>query len=289
MNTDSTQPQKDTTRPSRNQRSADSLVRAKLASGKEHADKAVRASEKSSRDATILRDSTAKVGAEERRGDFSLRPLRKPSRPLRLNRAHAGLVAAVPRCIFSDLYGDFISGLRLRLTWGQHHPKTEAGVSVRWEVVEAPRRPAVLRSGEPTAGPPHTVRSRSRPLRIRQAPAQIWAIPIPTPLPHVSRHVIQAPRVRQQLSHRLRHVETVVEIPGVVVQIGIARIIPVIEPRGRASPTGILPLRLRRQAVNTVRRYPPGSSLLRRPPRTIIGRIIPTRLLHRKSQISAVV
>jgi len=61
MNTDSTQPQKNTTRPSRNQRSADSLVRAKLASGKEHADKAVRASEKSSRDATIFARQPCKV------------------------------------------------------------------------------------------------------------------------------------------------------------------------------------------------------------------------------------
>ena len=74
----------DTTRLSRNQRSADSLVRAKLASGEEHADKAVRASEKSSRDATILRDSTAKVFAEAAKKTCLRVPLRQPLRPLRL-------------------------------------------------------------------------------------------------------------------------------------------------------------------------------------------------------------
>jgi hypothetical protein len=40
-------------------RSADSLVRAKLPSGKKHADKAVRAPEKSPPEATMLGDSTA--------------------------------------------------------------------------------------------------------------------------------------------------------------------------------------------------------------------------------------
>jgi len=61
-------------RQSRNQRSADSLVRAKLASGKEHADKAVRAPGKSLQNATKLGDSTTKTpkGREDWRA--SLRP-----------------------------------------------------------------------------------------------------------------------------------------------------------------------------------------------------------------------
>ena len=41
----------------------------------------------------------AEVGAEERGGGFSLRPLRKPLRPLRLVRLRGSLVTAVPRCV----------------------------------------------------------------------------------------------------------------------------------------------------------------------------------------------
>ena len=48
---------KDAARPSRNQRSADRRVRALLACGLEHADKAVRAPGESSQGATKLRDS----------------------------------------------------------------------------------------------------------------------------------------------------------------------------------------------------------------------------------------
>jgi len=52
---------KNTARPSRNQRSADSLVRAKALLPQEHADKAVRAPEESSRHASFLTDSGAKA------------------------------------------------------------------------------------------------------------------------------------------------------------------------------------------------------------------------------------
>jgi hypothetical protein len=51
----------DTARRSRNQRSADSLVRELPVLGKKHADKAVRAPEKSSRRTMIPRDCSAKA------------------------------------------------------------------------------------------------------------------------------------------------------------------------------------------------------------------------------------
>jgi hypothetical protein len=53
-------------RPSRNQRSVDSLVREALAWGRKHADKAVRAPEKSSQDATIWGLGTAKRGKKRK-------------------------------------------------------------------------------------------------------------------------------------------------------------------------------------------------------------------------------
>ncbi len=42
---------------------------------------------------------STEVGVEERGGGFSLRPLRKPLRPLRLITLRGSLVAAVPRCV----------------------------------------------------------------------------------------------------------------------------------------------------------------------------------------------
>ena len=51
-------------RPDRNQRSADSLVRAKLAWGKKHADKPVRAPKKTSQDAAMLGDITTKAQSQ---------------------------------------------------------------------------------------------------------------------------------------------------------------------------------------------------------------------------------
>src|SRR5439155_20204724 len=60
----------------------------------------------------------AEVGAEERGDGFSLRPLREPSRPLRLIRLHGSLVAAPPRCVLSRLIengGLFVANLSFSL------------------------------------------------------------------------------------------------------------------------------------------------------------------------------
>ena len=56
----------------------------------------------------------------------------------------------------------------------------------------------------PAAAADHAVRARSRPLRVNGNPAGIVAIPVLAPLPHIPVHVIQSPRIRQLLPHRMR-------------------------------------------------------------------------------------
>ena len=66
--------------------------------------------------------------------------------------------------------------------------------------------------------------------------------PVLRPLPHVPQHVVQAPRVRRFLAHRLRAMPAVVAGPRNLVEI------PVTIP-GRSRSRRVLPLRLRRQPV----------------------------------------
>src|ERR1019366_1325567 len=78
MGTDNKGKRRGAARWSRNQRSADSLVRGFLACGSGLADKAVRAPRKSSPHATMLGDSTAE--AAKRRKDFSALRFSAPPR-----------------------------------------------------------------------------------------------------------------------------------------------------------------------------------------------------------------
>src|SRR4029434_5858164 len=108
------------------------------------------------------------------------------------------------------------------------------------------RRPADTPVAEPTGPAGHAVRARNRSLRIDATPArQTAGPPILTPLPDIPMHVIQSPRGGQLLPHRVRRTAAVVEIPRVVRQVSVARVIPIAKPRRGPPPTRILPLRLR--------------------------------------------
>src|SRR5207344_455183 len=111
--------------------------------------------------------------------------------------------------------------------------------------------------------------------------AAICAIPVLAPLPDIPMHVIQSPRVGQLLPYRMRRSAAVAAIPRVVRQVGVARVIPIAEPRRGPPPARILPLRLRRQPIHTVGRNPPRRPLPLRELAAVVRGVKPTHLLHR--------
>ena len=175
-------------------------------------------------------------------------------------RALSGLVHALREALVAVgvVKGGESLASSAQLTWGQDNPEPEAVVPVR-----PGGRCRGTRTGSPwdrstnvpDAAADHAVRAHSArnrgPLRVECNPTSIVAKPVLTPLPHIPVHVMQPPRIRQLLPHRMRLAVAVVPIPSVVRQVRVARVIPIAEPRRRPPPTRILPLRLRRQPINT--------------------------------------
>src|SRR2546423_1473953 len=87
-----------------------------------------------------------------------------------------------------------------------HNPKTEEPVAVVRRVLVAvgdPQVPRVARDGAP---PEDANGTRWRATRIFLITTSILAIPVPDPLPDVAAHVMEAPRVRVLLLHRVGRV-----------------------------------------------------------------------------------
>ena len=89
------------------------------------------------------------------------------------------------------------------LTWGQNSPKAGVEVGAARIAVAAVRRPAVDGIVEPAAAADHAVRACSSTTGVA-APCIRRAIPIPAPLEHITRHVIQAISVHRKTAHRRR-------------------------------------------------------------------------------------
>src|ERR1035437_2283561 len=91
------------------------------------------------------------------------------------------------------------------LTWGQDGPEPDKVGVVGGRVVPI-RRPAEDRVVVTTAAPKHMGQAilTRRPTRVDLRGTRIISIPIPTPLPHIPRHVIQPIPVRRKITHRTR-------------------------------------------------------------------------------------
>ena len=111
----------------------------------------------------------------------------------------------------------------------------------------------------------------------------------PGTTPNIPMHVIQSPRVGQLLPHRMRRTTAVLVIPRVLGQIGVARVIPIAEPRRGPRPARILPLRLRRQPIHTIGRNPPRRPLALRELAAVVRGVEPTDRFHRTGQIGTVI
>src|SRR4029077_19517879 len=81
----------------------------------------------------------------------------------------------------------------------------------------------------------------------RRAPIVIFIVPIPAPLPDIPMHIVKPPGVGPFPPHRLGPTFWSRMVPRVLPQHG--RIIPERVTRLGPRPAGILPLRLRRQAI----------------------------------------
>src|SRR5262249_10912715 len=111
----------------------------------------------------------------------------------------------------------------------------------------------------PAAAPEDPVRALLRTRGVAYLPRRILPVPVAAPLPDVAVHVVQPQRIRRVRadSTRLFQVRALgrAAIRIIAVEIGLTggrrRAVADTEGSGRRapSPTGILPLRLRRQAV----------------------------------------
>src|SRR5262249_49525732 len=134
----------------------------------------------------------------------------------------------------------------LSSTVGLNSGQTEAQAGVL-EPRRAPvpvRRPRDLRDDAPAPAPDHPVRGRSWPRRIdgRRPLVITGIVPIPTPLPDVAVHVVQAKGVRLLLPDRVRLTARVGRIPCILAQCVL--VIAEGKPRRGPRPAGIFPLRL---------------------------------------------
>ena len=80
--------------------------------------------------------------------------------------------------------------LRLLARRTQANTKAEAAEAGRRAEPIAVRRPAILGGAEPTAATEHAVRARCRPTRVRHSTTRIIAIPVLTPLPNITVHIV---------------------------------------------------------------------------------------------------
>ena len=93
-----------------------------------------------------------------------------------------------------------------RLTWGQNRTESVAADFPVASVVVAVRYPAVPRIVVPTATAYRAGRARTGPSRVSLCSLCIPIIPIPSPLPHIPRHIIQPIPINSIGSNRCRSV-----------------------------------------------------------------------------------
>ena len=98
------------------------------------------------------------------------------------------------------------------------------------------RRAAVTRSVEPASTAQDAVIARCWALRIRHRIRRITPIPIRTPLPNISMHIIKAPTIRLQLSDRMCFCIAIHTIPSHFIQDSSSRIC-----FSTSCPAGIFP------------------------------------------------
>ena len=133
----------------------------------------------------------------------------------------------------------------------KHQPEADVADPVDRYEPEAVRYAAVPRKDAPTAAPVHTDRAGSRAGRVGLRCGWIISKPIMTPFPHVAAHVIKPQFVGLLLANRMRLAATIRTIPRHLVYIVAATVFVTFALL--ATPGGIFPLRLRRQAERFAR------------------------------------
>ena len=89
---------------------------------------------------------------------------------------------------------------------------------------------------------------------------QLFRAPVQAPFHHVAVHVVQSPRIGQLHSHPVSLLR-VIQIPGVVSESAVIRIIAVAEPSLCSGPTGVFPLGGSGQSICMANRQPSGLPL----------------------------
>jgi len=105
----------------------------------------------------------------------------------------------------------FMAALRPRpaepLNLGADEPETQGADPVRRGVPVPVRRTQELPVGVPRTAASHAVPARGgarRAALVGYRPVRIFIVPVPTPLPHIAVHIVQAPLVRGKTSRRRR-------------------------------------------------------------------------------------
>src|SRR5262249_24929076 len=110
--------------------------------------------------------------------------------------------------------------------------------------------------------------------------------PVRAPLPHVAVDVVQTPRVRFLLSHRMGPMSTMIQIPGVLLQLSISWIVTIRKPARTSRPARVFPLGLGRQSVFvTWRQFPSGPFQMRQLTAELVC-FIPSDPFNRQTQIA---
>ena len=117
-----------------------------------------------------------------------------------------------------------------------------AGTSIG-SVVAAERRPNSPSESVPAATPAHPVRPRDWTGRIRHWTSRILPVPVCSPFPNVSQHVVQPPPVRPLQGNRMRPIPaSPSKVPRHLLQLPVSRL-------RRTRSRGVLPLGLCRQSI----------------------------------------
>jgi hypothetical protein len=102
------------------------------------------------------------------------------------------------------------------------HTKAQADEPEVRSVPVAVRRPAAPGAVDPAAAPVHPERAHRSTSRISYRTARVVAMPVLAPLPHITVHVVQTPRIRLLLANWMRLSSRVLVVPTVIAQLGIA-------------------------------------------------------------------
>ncbi len=126
----------------------------------------------------------------------------------------------------------------------QGHTKAVVVEAKSRKVPPTIRRPALASSGVPAAAPEYPIRAPTRPPRIDQRTRWIITVPILTPLPNVSVHVVQTKSVRLFQTNRMSGFSAVPTKPSVITQLTYRVTITI--ARRSSSATRKLPFSFRR-------------------------------------------